>query len=59
MRMGGRYVWKVDPLGTSHPSWVGRSKAKRSRRFDVPLGTLGLKDLVLSLLGEVPSAENS
>lgn len=47
MRMGGRHVWKVDPLGTSHPSWVGRSKAKRSRCFDVPLGTLGLKDLVL------------
>lgn len=44
--MGGRHVWKVDPLGTSHPSWVGRSKAK-SRCFDVPLGTLGLKDLVL------------
>lgn len=56
--MGGRHVWKVDPLGTSYPSGVGRSEAK-SRCFDVPPGTLGLKDLVLRLLGELPSAENS
>lgn len=57
--MGGRPVRKVDPLGTSHPSVVGRSEAKRSKCFDVPPGTLGLKDLVLRLLGELPSAENS